>query len=66
MIVEVNGESRKLPEGCSVAALLETLGLAKAACAVEVNRDLIPKTEHAKRTLEPGDRVEVVALVGGG
>lgn len=62
----VNGESRDLPEGTSVEALVAELGLAKAACAAEVNKKLVPKRERAGVTLRDGDVVEVVTLVGGG
>tara|TARA_Y100001933_G_scaffold252298_2_gene291042 strand:- start:196 stop:396 length:201 start_codon:yes stop_codon:yes gene_type:complete len=66
MDIIVNGESRSVAEGCTVAALVEDLGLAKAICAAEVNRVVVPKAERDARVLEPGDRVEIVTLVGGG
>jgi sulfur carrier protein len=34
--------------------------------AVERNRDLVPRAQHAACALEAGDRVEIVTLVGGG
>jgi sulfur carrier protein len=49
-----------------VAALLVSLGLDKAPCAVEVNARLVRKSEHPTHALAAGDRVEVVTLVGGG
>lgn len=66
MKLMVNGESRESADGATVAALLQELGLDRQACAVEVNAELVPKSRHAERTLAPGDRVEVVTLVGGG
>lgn len=66
MTVVVNDEARALPEGSSVADLVRKLGLERAACAVEVNRRLVPKAEHPLSGLKDGDRVEVVTLVGGG
>ncbi|MBL8758285.1 MAG: sulfur carrier protein ThiS [Phycisphaerae bacterium] len=66
MTVTVNGEPRELAPGATVSALLETLGLARAACAVEVNRELVPKKQHPLHALADGDRIEVVSLVGGG
>jgi len=38
----------------------------RAACAVEVNRRVIPRRDHATATLVDGDRIEIVTLVGGG
>lgn len=66
MTLEVNGNPRQVATGTTIAALLEVLGLARQACAVEVNKALVPKTRHDEHTLAEGDRVEVVTLVGGG
>ncbi|MFI4916702.1 MAG: sulfur carrier protein ThiS [Phycisphaerales bacterium JB060] len=64
--LDVNGEARSVPEGTTIAGLVEHLGLAKTACAVEVNRKLAPKATHDDHTLADGDHVEIVTLVGGG
>ncbi len=66
MTLIVNGEPRTLPQGASVADLVRELGLEKSACAVEVNKRLIPKADHGERSLSDGDSIEVVTLVGGG
>lgn len=66
MTVTLNGEPRELPAQASVADLLKVLDLAKAPCAVEVNRSIVPKANHAAHTLAEGDTIEVVTLVGGG
>ncbi|MGB2938329.1 MAG: sulfur carrier protein ThiS, partial [Phycisphaerae bacterium] len=34
--------------------------------AVEVNRELVPRSRHGARALAEGDAVEIVTLVGGG
>jgi sulfur carrier protein len=64
--ITVNGEATTLQGGHTVADLLAHVGLAEAPCAVEVNRDLVPKRKHASHTLRDGDVVEIVTLVGGG
>jgi len=66
MHVVVNGEARDLPAGTTVAQLVLQLGLADRRVAVEVNRGIVPRSEHAARRLADGDRVEVVAAIGGG
>ena len=55
-----------VPAGCTVAALLRQQGLADRRVAVEVNREIVPRSAHATRTLAAGDRVEVVHALGGG
>ena len=66
MKVVVNGQEREVPAGTTVRALIERMGLGNQACAAEVNLALVPRREHEARTLQAGDRVELVALVGGG
>ena len=66
MKLTVNGKDRLLSDGRTVRQLVEEMGLAKAAVAVEVNRKVVPRKEHEKTPLAEGDVVEVVTLVGGG
>lgn len=66
MFVVVNDQSREMPDGATVADLLESLGLSDRPVAVEVNTKLVTKAQHPKCTLSEGDRVEIVTLVGGG
>ncbi len=49
-----------------MAGLLGLLGVKPEHVAVERNRDLVPRARHAEATLDAGDDVEVVTLVGGG
>jgi thiamine biosynthesis protein ThiS len=64
--VRVNGEAMRLPEGASVAALLESLRISTPRVAVERNREIVPKGEYATTPLTEGDQLEVVEFVGGG
>ena len=66
MKVRVNGEERALAGGTTVARLVEELGLRPEVVAVERNRRLVPRSEHARTELADGDVVELVTLVGGG
>ena len=64
--VRVNGESRSLPTGATIADLLRELALDKGRIAVEHNRRVVPRAEHAAARLNHGDAVEIVTFVGGG
>lgn len=66
MQVIYNGTPRDLPTGSTVTHLLVELKLATRPVAVEVNGDVVPRERHGDVTLQAGDRVEVVTLVGGG
>ena len=62
----VNGENMQLFSANNLQQLLETLNLAEKRIAVEVNREIIPRSEHGITRLREGDRVEIVRAVGGG
>jgi sulfur carrier protein len=66
MRITVNGQPQELAQETTVAALLELLSVPRQATAVEVNRQLVPRSQHATRPLADGDVVEIVTLVGGG
>ena len=64
--VIVNGESRAVPMDSTAGDLVEALGLAGRPLAVEVNEEVVPRARLADCRLQPGDRLELVTLVGGG
>ena len=66
MRVKVNGEDREVPGDTTVAALLPMLGIEGGRVAVEVNREIVPKSEHGTHVLDEGDQLEIVTMVGGG
>lgn len=66
MRVLVNGREVEVPTGSSVADLIAQLGLSGRPVAVERNRAVVPRAEHPTTVLAEGDRIELVALVGGG
>ena len=66
MRVTVNGDARELRDGFTVDELVDALGLGARRVAVEVNLDVIPRGEYARRALREGDVVEVVQFIGGG
>lgn len=66
MQLTINGEARTVPDGLSVRALIEHLGLTEGPVAVEKNREIVPRAEHATTPVVTGDVLEIVHFVGGG
>lgn len=64
--ITVNGETREVPAGSTVADLVVALGLVPAQVAVERNKVIVRRADHATTPLADGDRLEVVTLFGGG
>ena len=66
MQIQLNGEQYQGSEAMTVAELLERLEIQSARVAVELNLDILPKTEYTVTRLKEGDQLEVVHFVGGG
>jgi len=62
----LNGKPHALAPGATVAELLEGLELGGRRVAVELNDEVLPRSEHPSRRLADGDHVEVVRAIGGG
>ncbi len=66
MQVEVNGRSRQVTEGLSLADLVASAVRRADGVAVAVNRAVVPRSNWASRVLQGGDQVEIIQAVGGG
>lgn len=62
----VNGRQQPWHSGLTVAELLLALGMPGSGVAVEQNGRVVRRAEQGQVRLEPGDRIEIVRLVGGG
>ncbi len=66
MKVRINSEEREIPDGLTVTALLDHLGMARDRIAIERNLDILPRANWQTTTVQPNDSFEIVHLVGGG
>ena len=66
MEIQLNGIERLVDPSWTIADLLSDLKIENRYCAVERNREVVPRERHAECRLLPGDQIEVVTLVGGG
>ena len=64
--IVVNDELRCVPAGHTIADLLAAMGPKAAQAAVERNKQIVRRADHARTVLAAGDRLEVVTLFGGG
>ncbi len=63
----VNGAVQRIdPPPASIADLVRALNLEGKRIAVELNGQIVPKSRHSDTRINAGDRLEVVAAVGGG
>ena len=64
--LSVNGETRRVPAGTTLAGLLTELGLDARTVVVEHNQNIVRRDSLHTRPVEDGDVVEIVHFVGGG
>lgn len=66
MRIIVNGEAREVAAGSTIIDLLDQLQCSRQRVAVEVNKQLVRRAQHAEHHLQDNDQIEIVTLVGGG
>ena len=66
MQITVNGEAKTVRDDLTVRDLIVELGLTDGPVAVELNREVVPRAQHATTRIAEGNALEIVHLVGGG
>ena len=66
MQVYVNGELKELTGTPSLTELVTQLELPAARIAIELNREVVRRSEWDCTVLKDEDRIEIVHFVGGG
>jgi thiamine biosynthesis protein ThiS len=64
--IVVNGESREVRAGETIAGLVHTLELNPERLAIELDRRIVKRAAWASTALPEGARLEIVQFVGGG
>ncbi len=64
--IVLNGKSRVVRNGLTVAGLLDDLELHPGMVVVERNRKIMARESLQATPVEEGDRIELVHFVGGG
>jgi sulfur carrier protein len=62
----INGEVRELPDGTTVAALLDELGVPRIGIAIAMNERVVRRAEYDTSTIAEGDSLEIIKAVAGG
>ena len=66
MQINVNGESIAVAENSNVTELIDQLNLSGSRIAIELNREILPRSSYETRMLQDGDTIEIVQAIGGG
>ena len=66
IVIVANGKPREVADGATIVDFLGSLGWKREWVVVELNGEPIERARLGERTLEAGDRLEVVRAVAGG
>ena len=66
MNIFLNNKPEILSDGSTVRKLLENKNIKNAYYAIEINRKIIPKSQHETYVIKDGDKVEIITAIGGG
>jgi sulfur carrier protein len=66
MNIFLNGESEHLPDNATADDLVARLDLAGRRIAMEINGEILPRSQYAEHAFKPDDHVEIVHAIGGG
>jgi sulfur carrier protein len=64
--VTVNATEHQLPDQTVLQQLLEQLAVGSGRIAVEINGEIVPRSQFATFQLADGDKIEIVQAIGGG
>jgi len=66
MRITLNGQEKEYNIDLTLEALLSDLGYVNKKIAVEVNEEIIPRSQIGNTLVVDGDRIELIIAVGGG
>lgn len=66
MNIIVNGENQHIKNDCTADDLVTLMGITSGRIAMEVNREIVPRSQYPEYLFKENDVVEIVHAVGGG
>ncbi len=66
MEIFLNGKAQSVENNLRISALIKKFNLENKRLAVEVNNDIVPRSQFESHILSAGDKVEIVHAIGGG
>ena len=62
----INGETRELADGITIATLLQDVGAPRSGIAVARNDRVVRRAEYENEHIADGDTIEIIRAVAGG
>jgi len=66
MTIIINGIKKTYKTSLTLETLLNELDHARKKVAIEVNDEIIPRSQYKNKLVVDGDKIEIINAVGGG
>ncbi len=66
MNITLNGKPHTLNQPRSISQLLSDLDIAPRRLAIELNAEILPRSQFDTTQVQEGDAIEIVQAIGGG
>ena len=66
MQIQINGDNKSFSDGITLLELITQIEMPAQRIAVELNREVVRRSDWETTLLNDGDKVEIVHFVGGG
>ena len=66
VLIYINGKQKLVNINKTLLAILEMLSINNNFIAVEVNKEVIPKSLYSNKKILNGDNIEILQMIGGG
>ena len=64
--IYINGKKKNINSNCNLINILEEYSLNNKLIAIEINQEVIPKSNYKNKKINKNDRIEILELIGGG
>ena len=64
--IYINGKKKNINSNCNLINILKEYSLNTKLVAIEINQEVIPKSNYKSRKIKKNDRIEILELIGGG
>ena len=64
--IYINGKIKIINSSFNLIDILKEYALETKLVAIEINREIIPKSKYKNKKINQNDRIEILELIGGG
>ena len=64
--IYINGKKKNINSNYNLINIIEEYSLKNKLVAVEINQEVIPKSNYKTKRINKNDRIEILELIGGG